>query len=157
MPDRKEAYRLAIQSEIMSQNLYQALSRSFSRKPEISRTLAGLVPLEKQHEDKLREAFAREFPGTELSLDPGLLHQAVPADLANPEQVLEFAISRELLAAGVYHEMAAAAETPELRQLLLQLAQEEEFHKTVLETEILRLDGLVTWFDPSELNGLMED
>lgn len=157
MPLHKEIFNLAIQNEIMSQNLYAALARSFARNPAISQTFAGLVPLEKIHEDKLRKAFQKEFRGDKPEVDTRLSHLIKPEDISDPQKALEFAISRELIAAEIYLKMAASATDDELITFLRDLAAEEEGHKTVLETEILRMDNLMTWFDPSELNGLLED
>jgi rubrerythrin len=157
MSDRLATYRLAIQNEIMSQNLYRSLALSFAAHPEISQTLANLAPMEHMHEEKLRAACLMEFPGTTLEFDPGLQHKVKPEDLVGPYEVLEFAISREVIAAEIYYKMARETKDPDTAQFLRELSGEEELHKTVLETEILRLDGLITWFDPSELNGLVED
>jgi rubrerythrin len=60
--DRKEAYRIAIEAEMRSQMLYQALAKSF-RKPNTSLVFQELVILERNHEEKVRDAFATEFPG----------------------------------------------------------------------------------------------
>jgi len=157
MFDRKEAFRLAIQNEIMSQNLYAALSRSFRKNPAVSTTFTRLIPMESLHEEKLRAAFAKEFPGIELKLDTNLSPALLASELDDPKKVLAFAISRELIANQIYLKLAAESTDPDLVKLLNRLALEEDNHKTVLETEILRLEGLMTWFDPSELNGLMED
>ena len=157
MPDLKQAYILAIQSEVMSQNLYKMLSAAFSRKPEVSAVFDNLIPLERLHEEKLRTLFDKEFPGATLKIDPNLVHQATPEEIDEPRKVLEFAISREIIAHDIYHNMAQETSDPETAKLLKTLAIEEDYHKTVLETEILRLEHLMTWFDPSELNGLVED
>lgn len=157
MLDRKEAFRLAIQNEIMSQILYAALSRSFRKNPAVAITFTHLIPMEALHEEKLRAAFAKEFPGTELKLDKKQSPSLKASELDDPKKVLSFAISRETAAHQLYLNMASESTDPTLVKLLNELAAEEDNHKTVLETEILRLEGLMTWFDPSELNGLMED
>lgn len=157
MTDLKTAYEQAIQNEIMSQNLYNGLARSFRRNPEVAKTFSRLVPLEEMHEEKLRTLYQETFPGSTLDLDPALSY-AIPApDISDADKVLEFAISREVIAHDIYANLAAEAAEPVLKQLFIELAAEEANHKTILQTEILRLDGLMTWFDPSELDGFMDD
>ncbi len=157
MPIHKEIFNLAIQNEIMSQNLYSALAKSFASNPDISKVLAGLVPLEKIHEEKLRKAFQKEFPGVTPEVDIKLSHLIKPEDIDDPLAALDFAISREIVAAEIYAKMAASSTDSELMEFLRGLSAEEENHRVLLETEILRIDNLMTWFDPSELNGLVED
>lgn len=156
MPDLKTAYEQAIQNEIMSQNLYAALARSFSRNPEVAQTFSRLIPMESVHEDKLRALHNEKFPGETIKIDSALCYKLSAPEIAEPVKVLEFAISREEAAHNIYTQLAAESAEPALKQLFSELAAEEANHKTVLQTEILRLDGLMTWYDPSELNGFMD-
>ena len=64
---RQEAFRIAIEAEIRSQNLYKALARSF-RNPESAQVFNQLVQYEENHEAKMRELFAVEFPEETLRL-----------------------------------------------------------------------------------------
>lgn len=153
---RKETFKLAIQNEIMSQNLYLMLSRSFKSNFEISEAFKNLIPLEQIHEEKLRAAYEKEFPGSTLEVDLKLTHKIKPEDITDPIKVLDFAITREIIAFESYTKMAKESTDKELIKLLEELATEENYHKTILETEILRIDGLMTWYDSSELNGLVE-
>jgi rubrerythrin len=157
MPTRKESFVLAIKAEIMSQNLYTMLAASFKKRPEVSAVFLNLVPMEKIHEDKIRAMFEQEFPDSVISIDTELSHKVKPEDIVDPEKVLEFAISREEAAHQLYTNMADESSDPAAAKLLKSFAEEEENHKIVLQTEILRLEHLMTWFDPSELNGLVED
>jgi rubrerythrin len=157
MPIHKEIFNLAIQNEIMSQNLYKVLAHSFTANPDVSKILLGLIPMEKIHEEKLRKAFQKEFPGAKPEVDTNLSHLVKPTDIDEPGKALEFAISREVIATEIYAKMAASATDPDLVEFLKSLAAEEEFHRIVLETEILRIDNQMTWYDPSELNGMVED
>ncbi len=154
--DKQETYRLAIENELRSQKLYQALGASFTR-AEFRTVFTELVMLEKNHEEKVRAACAREFPGVAMQIDPGLKADLKDMDLKDPVQVLEFAISREEMAQKLYRELAAQSSEPELKELLLRFANEENEHKNLLLTEIQRMQGALQWYDPSELNGLMED
>ena len=40
--------------------------------------------------------------------------------------------------------------------MLLMFAEEEKNHQEILEDEILRLNGILSWFDKDDLTGLME-
>jgi hypothetical protein len=93
MYSRMEAYQLAINNEMKSQNLYSMLADSF-REHDVSTFFRNLVPLEKIHEDKLRQAFAREFPGKEPVpiLDTHYIIKNAHI-VQDPKNVLEFAIS----------------------------------------------------------------
>jgi rubrerythrin len=157
MNSRKEAYIIAIENEIKSQNLYKALAKSF--KQEIaSKTFQNLVPLEEIHEQKLRNAYQKEFHGETIQIDRFTVVGDVPAQIINdPKAILEFAISREDLAHDAYIRLAAGCPTAETRELFEQFAEEEANHKTILQTEIQRIQGMISWYDPSELNGLVEE
>ncbi|MBW6513709.1 MAG: ferritin family protein [Candidatus Syntrophosphaera sp.] len=154
--DRKELYRLAISQELRSQNLYLALSKSF-RNPQTSALFSELIMLEKTHEEKLRQAFAAEFPGLGIEVESGLAQDLQGLDLGDPQKVLDFAISREDKARQHYEAFAADTRDPELKKMLLKLAVEEDGHKTLLLTEMQRIHGALEWYDPSELNGFMDD
>ncbi len=157
MTDLKAAYEQAILNEIKSQNLYTSLARSFGDNPEVAQTFNSLVPLETMHEEKLSSLYLLNFPDSVFSPDRSL-HYSIPApELQDADKVIEFAITREELARDIYQKLASDTAEPELKALFSEFAAEEGKHKTILQTEILRLDGLMTWYDPSELNGLVED
>lgn len=153
---RLDAFTLAIQNEIQSQNLYRLLANSF-KNPDTAAMFHSLIPLEGIHEQKLRLTLAAEYPNENVTFDADALPQIKIGDIKDPLQVLEFAISREVGAAEAYHQLANASTEPELKILLVTLAVEEENHKELLMSEILRLQGAAIWFDPSELSGLVED
>ncbi len=153
--DRKELYTMAIDQEVRSQNLYEILAKSF-RNSQTSSFFRELLLLEKTHEEKLRQACAREFPGLEIQVEGRLKQDLKGLDVSDPKALLNFAISREETARDHYKDFAAQTQDPGLKEMLLGLADEEEEHKSLLLTEIQRMQGALTWFDPSELNGLME-
>jgi len=154
--ERKETIRLAIQAEIKSQNLYKALAKSFTN-PETSTLFQQLVPMEVLHEEKLRLIYAKEFPDSTLELDENLTPDLKGIKIREAKNVLEYAISREEIAHDIYLALADDTNDAELKNLLYQFAQEELDHKTILFTEIQRLQGMMQWYDPSELNGFVED
>ncbi|MDY0152031.1 MAG: ferritin family protein [Candidatus Cloacimonas sp.] len=153
---RQEGYRIVIEAEIRSQNLYKALAKSF-RNAETTNVFNELVVLEENHETKVRAAFSREFPHQELFIADDLSMQLSGIDLSDPKEVLQFAIYREEVAEDIYQKMAAESLDPEIKDMMLQFAAEELDHKTLLLAEIQRIQGAMTWFDSSELTGFMED
>ncbi len=54
-------------------------------------------------------------------------------DLKNYDEIIQFAISREEAAIDAYGDMSLKAKTPGLRELLLELQNEEKNHKELLE------------------------
>ena len=153
--NRKETYLVVILSEIRSQMLYRALAKSF-RSPETSAIFQELLILEQNHEAKVRAAFDTEFPGEKKPEFSPLIPEIKDVKLTEPLEVLEFASSREDIAAAVYQELAGQTKDPEIKALLLKFAAEEDEHKQVILAEMQRLQGAMIWFDPSELNGLFE-
>ena len=153
---RQESYQQAIEAEIRSQQLYQALAHSFGTS-ETAQVFHQLYLLEQNHEAKLRKAFEREFPRSTLVLNVALSVLKAGLNLNDPKVVLEFAISREEAAHDAYLTLAATAADLDIKSTLLRFAAEEIDHKAVLLTEMQKLQGVLTWYDPSELNGLMED
>jgi len=151
----QDSYKMVISAEIHAQKLYEALGRSFG-KPETKAVFTELMMLEKTHETKVREIYTKLFPQEELKLQAVEAIELQGLDLSDPKAVLEFAVQREELAEKFYRKIAERTNNPDIRQMLLQYANEEENHKTVLLTEIQRLQGAMEWFDASELSGLME-
>jgi rubrerythrin len=154
--DRIELYRFALTAEVRSQKLYSALASDFQN-PDTKALFNELLLLEQGHENKVREACEAEFPGYTFTLDADLSHDLSGLELSDPVAVLNFAISLEEIARDHYVAFAEETLEPSLSKLLFQFAQEEDNHKTLLLTEIQRIQGALSWFDPSELNGLMED
>ncbi|HQB97903.1 MAG TPA: ferritin family protein [Candidatus Cloacimonadota bacterium] len=153
--ERKQAFRIAIEAEIRSQNLYKALAKSF-KTAETEQFFNQLVEYEKNHETKMRQLFKHEFPNDSLVLIDYLDMQMEGVELNDPKQVLEFAISREELAQNIYQKLAEQSPDASTKDLLLQFAKEEVMHKELLFAELEKLHGILQWFDPSELTCLME-
>jgi rubrerythrin len=147
---------MVIEAEIRSQILYGALAKSF-RNGETNAVFHELITLEKAHEEKVRAAFSREFPGEKLKQMDNPKLEMPGVNLYDPKEVLEFAISREELANSIYSSMAAQTKDEDIKAMLLQFAEEETEHKALLLLEVQRIHGALQWYDPSELNGMMED
>lgn len=152
----QDSYSMVIAAEIRAQKMYEALAKSFAN-PETNNTFNELVVLEKIHEEKVRVAFAQQFPGQKLMFTEDSVKILQNVNLNDPKEVLEFAISKEEESVELYKSMAEQTSEPEIRRQFLHFSKEEEGHKAILLTEIQRLQGALQWFDPSELTGLMED
>jgi rubrerythrin len=153
---RHESYRMVIEAEIRSQKLYEALALSF-RNADTSKIFNELILFEQAHEAKVRQAFAKEFPNDELVLTESISPELKGVNLSDPKDVLDYAISREELAAGIYLSMAEQTKDADIKAMLIRFANEEDNHKILLLAEVQRLHGALQWYDPSELTGLMED
>ena len=154
--NRKEAYIMAIENEIKSKNLYIILARSF-RHEESIKTFHLLESLEKIHEEKLIEAFKKEFKISTTAFDTNMLPKIdIRRNLSDPNTILEYAMDRELAMADQYDYMASECQDAELKEFFLNLVKEEKNHKELLEMEMDRIHGSAIWFDESELTGLME-
>lgn len=157
MDNKKEIYKLVITEEIKAQNLYRILSKAL-HKEESHNIFDNLIKVERLHEETLRELFEREFPSQKLNVAPK--PQTVNEDitkLTTPQMALKFAINREEKAEKLYLELASRAKDSATKELFLKFAKDEQNHKLYIEDELNSLSGLMTWFDESELNGLMED
>ncbi len=153
---RKEAYIYAIENEIKSKNLYMLLAKSFKNEESV-KIFHLLESLEKVHEEKLIEAYKKEFQKSSVFFDADLLPKIdIRRNISDPKTILEYAIDRELATADQYEDMAEDSQNEDLKEFFLSLVEEEKNHKEMLETELNRIPGTVMWFDESELNGLME-
>lgn len=156
MESRKEIYQIVIQEEIKAQNLYKSLAKAMN-KTDSEDIFEKLIKIEEIHEEKVAEIFHKDFPDQELSIDRNLTPKVDnKIDLESPEKALKFAISKEEKAQHIYLELAEKESNDEHRKIFREFADDEKNHKKLLEDEINRLGGLMTWFDDSELNGLME-
>lgn len=113
--------------------------------------------LEENHEAKLRKAFAQEFPGEKVELQVPEAVIAAGLELKDPAKVLEYAINREEMAHDAYLKLAESATDLQIKSMMLKFASEEIDHKILLLTEMQKLQGALSWYDPSELTGLMEE
>lgn len=154
--NKKDAYIQAIENEIRSQNLYKFMAQHC--KDTEKNLFLNLVPMEKIHEDKMRALFAKEYPNETLELSAELLPKtkANIESMRDPKAVFDFAIEREKLAQDAYKTLAEQCQDDQMKQLFLEMSEEESKHAELLFTEIEKLVNSMIWFDESELNGLME-
>ncbi|MCB5224263.1 MAG: ferritin family protein [Candidatus Cloacimonadaceae bacterium] len=152
--DKKDLYLMALTQEIRSQRLYTALSKSF-KNPENSAFFRELVQLEEAHEAKLRQSFGHEFPDAQPEPSAIQDKDLQNLDLNDPVALLEYAAQRETDAQNHYLSFAEQVSDPEVKEMLLELAEEEDKHRNLLLAEVQRIQGALAWFDPSELAGYM--
>lgn len=154
--NKKDAYIQAIENEIRSQNLYKFMAQHC--KDTEKNLFLNLVSMEKIHEDKMRALFAKEYPNETLELSAELLPKtkANIESMRDPKAVFDFAIEREKLAQDAYKALAEQCQDDQMKQLFLEMSEEESKHAELLFTEIEKLVNSMIWFDESELNGLME-
>ena len=154
----KETYQKAIQNEILSRNLYLFLART-TKNETIKEKFESLSKFEKVHEEKLTKIFKDNFKNEKLVVNRTKLPDIVVEkdSFQNIKDVLNFAIQQEKIMHDKYINMAKQTDDEELKEILEGLAAEEIDHKEVLSDEIVALQGDYIWFDPSELNGMMED
>jgi rubrerythrin len=152
---RIEAYVLAIENEIKSTNLYNALKKSF-KDESLKKTFHTLGAYEDIHREKLVSAFRREFPKEKLIYDKNVMPKInIKRDLSDPRHIFEYAIDREIAMADQYEDMAEDCTDEDIRAFFLALVAEEKQHQEMLEMELNRLHGTAIWFDSSELDGFM--
>ena len=70
-------------------------------------------------------------------------------DISSIDEILEFAISREMEANHLYISMAKSIENPEMREVCEDLAKEELEHKAKLELELMKRGEVVYDFNIS--------
>jgi len=155
--NRQDAYVYAVENEIKSVNLYTVLAKTFSDE-DLIKTFNHLASLETIHKDKLIKTYKREFDNQPLIYDEDAMPRInVKRDLTDPANIIEYAIDREITMADQYEFMSKESDKDEIKSFFSSLAEEEKNHRDLLETELNRIQGLMVWFDNSELNGLMED
>lgn len=70
-------------------------------------------------------------------------------EISSVDEILEFAISREVEANQLYIRMAKSIENPEMREVCTDLAKEELEHKAKLELERMKRGEVVSDFNIS--------
>ena len=70
-------------------------------------------------------------------------------NISSIDEILEFAISREVEANQLYISMAKSIENPEMREVCEDLAKEELEHKAKLELELMKKGEVVSDFNIS--------
>ena len=135
-----EILDFAIDSEQAAVDLYLGLAAK-ATSPGIKQAFEEYAEEERGHKKKLLEVKAgKRFlkSGEKPVLDLKIADYAVdvePNPDADYQSVLIFAMKKEKAAFRLYSDLAAKTDDPELRQLLLDLAEEEAKHKLHFEIE----------------------
>jgi rubrerythrin len=156
MDTKKELLILAITEEIKAQRLYCKLHDIIDSEAA-KEIFLRLIKIEELHEHKIKKLLSEEFPDHIYKFIPDVEYQAeLKQKLNSPEDVYGFAIAKEQKAEAIYTKLAIATDAPDIKDMLLMFAEDEKNHQEILEDEILRLSGILSWFDEDELTGLME-
>ena len=156
MDKKEELMVLAITEEIKAQKLYRKLHEIVDSEAA-KEIFLRLIKIEELHEHKIKKLLNKEFPDHNYKFIPDEEYQAeLNLKLNSPEDVYGFAIAKEQKAEALYTKLAIATDEQDIKDMLLMFAEDEKNHQEILEDEILRLSGILTWFDGDELTGLME-
>lgn len=135
-----EILDFAIENEQAAVDMYESLAEE-SKRPAMREVLIDFANEERKHKGLLlsvKEGRRQLKPGREPILDLQISDYTVagdPGPNANYQSILLFAMKKEKAAFRLYTNLAAQADDPEIKVLLLGLAQEEAKHKLYFETE----------------------
>ncbi|MBN1885883.1 MAG: ferritin family protein [Candidatus Krumholzibacteriota bacterium] len=155
----REALEKAIYREIGARDFYGSVAGTITN-PEGRDRFRHLSEDEEAHRAKLvgwleerlgvrfvfddAKGAASEIQGIELSAQTGAF------------EALKLAIEAETNAEAYYRRQAAAFDDAELEKLLLEIADEESGHRSLLEAELNSLRGGFYWFD-MDSSSFLED
>jgi rubrerythrin len=146
----KQAIELAIYREIGARDFYHRIADQIENKEGTER-FQQLSNDEEGHRIKLESWFKKLFE-TDFEADPEGIKQSEIGDYPIDKQTgaleaLNIAIEAEGKAQEYYSAQAERAESPELREMFQNLAEEEQGHYNLLEAERNSLIGGFYWFD----------
>jgi len=133
-----DALNYAIAREVEAHRFYTKLARSVQR-DELRRIIEGFAAEELEHKEKLEAIKAGRVAITDeeigcLGITDRLPEVEPRADMTYVD-VLTFAMKKEKAAYTLYSNLASIAQSPQLRETFLKLAQEEAGHKLRFEIE----------------------
>ncbi len=128
----------AIGGEIKAAELYMKMA-AMAENPWMCKTLEGLAQEELQHRRKLKAVRAGKIAlereeGGDLGIAETLEDIQPHPDMDYRELVV-FAIKKENVSYGLYSKLASIFSEPELKNIFLQLAEEEAGHKRRFEMQ----------------------
>ena len=135
----EEILDFAIENEELAAKFYGDLSKK-ANDAAMKATFADMAREEIGHKKKLEEfkATGKLEPSKDKILDLKISDYLVDVEVSDSmeyQDVLILAMKREKAAFKLYKDMAAASRDPELKEVLLGLAQEEAKHKLHFEIE----------------------
>ena len=133
-----EVLDFAIKREIEAQNFYMKLA-DFVEKPEMAKVLSDLASEELEHRTKLEAIKAGEIGIDEEEVGNLGITNHVKDTERHPKmsyiELLIVGMKKEETSRKLYADLATMAQTQELRDIFLKLAQEEANHKLRFEIE----------------------
>lgn len=148
--EMKQAIEIAIYREIGARNFYRRIADQIEN-VEGTERFQRLSDDEEGHRVKLESWFKRLFE-TDFEADPEGIKQSEIGDYQIDKQTgameaLNIAIEAEAKAQEYYITQSEKAESPELKTMFQNLAEEEQGHYNLLEAERNSLIGGFYWFD----------
>ena len=149
----------AIYREIGASDFYRFLGETITN-PEGSKTFLKLSEDERSHREKLKSWYSRMF-GEEFVSDPEKIKESQRTkvdvgEVSGALKALDIAIEAEGRARDFYEAEAGKTEDKELKELFLDLAEEELGHYNLLQAEKSSLIDAFYWFD-MDSTSFMED
>ncbi len=133
-----EVLDFAIKREIEAQNFYMELA-DFVEKPETAKVLSDLASEEVEHKEKLKAVKAGQIRIDEEEVGKLDIAEYVQDVEQHPKmsyvELLVVGMKKEEISRKLYTDLAAIAQTQEMRDIFLNLAQEEAKHKLRFEIE----------------------
>ncbi len=148
--EMKASIEGAIYREIGARDFYRTIAERI-KNMEGKEKFSQLSKDEDGHRAKLESWFERLF-GEPFAPQPDKLKESEIGGIRVDErtgalEALNIAIGAEEKAEAFYRNLAAGTDIPELRELLLSMADEELGHFTMLEAERNSIIGGFYWFD----------
>lgn len=137
-----EVLSLGVRAEMEAVQLYTRM-REKAAAEDLKNTMEFLIGQEQRHEQILRDAFAKQFPGVELMVPAQSTVPTVGDALdrdATLKELFETAMRAERLAEKFYRDLAGQTRHSNSRSLLEYLASMEHSHLSILETEYRRFE-----------------
>ena len=133
-----EVMDFAVDREAEAVDFYRMLA-DFVEKPGMAEMLSGLASQESDHKAKLAAMKAERIVVDEKEVgDLGItdhVEDVKPYPKMNYVDLLVVGMKKEELSRKLYADLASIAQTQELRDIFLRLAQEEAEHKVRFELE----------------------
>jgi rubrerythrin len=133
-----EILDFAINREIEAIELYTNLAGKVN-KPEMRKVLKGFAKEEQEHMMKLEDAKAEGIILKDEEVSGLGIAEDIEGGEARPDMsyadILIFAMKKEDVSVNLYTDLAKMVQDEELKEMFLQLAQEETEHKLRFELE----------------------
>ncbi len=138
--DAAAVLEYAIREEQEAADFYQAMAATASDE-RMQEVFASFAQEELEHKRKLQNIELKKSADfyheriSDMDQDSYAVEQTAEPDMSYP-QALKLVMAKEQAAFRLYAHLAEAAQDPEVRELLLALAEEEAKHKLSFELEL---------------------